>query len=71
MSIENPIIRECLAQLEAEWQAFGRAHRFMDKPKHNNTTIHSLSYGQNQLFTAEDHNRESQKLNAQQSQPGT
>lgn len=64
VSINSPIIRECLERLEAEWKAFGRAHKFMDKPaKDLGNTLHSLAYGQGKLWSQADHIADSQRLN--------
>lgn len=59
-------LQASLAQLNAEWLAFQRAHKILPKPP--GLTIQSVSksaslpYGQNSLWSAEDHKRESDRM---------
>lgn len=62
-------LQASLAQLNAEWIAFQRAHKILPKPsglpvRSNPSASNSASlpYGQGKLWSAEDHKRESDRM---------
>ncbi len=57
-------LQAALAQLNAEWIAFQRAHKILPKPPGLTITSAraSLPYGQNSLWSAENHKRESDRM---------
>jgi hypothetical protein len=59
-------LQASLAQLNAEWIAFQRVHKILPKPPGlripANSVSASLPYGQGKLWSAEDHKRESDRM---------